>query len=86
MRKRKSRWRLISISGYVIIIFGLLNIIWDFATRGSDPRVFDLGLFVADCAIVFIGLFATAIAESLRDLEERLNQIEGPEKPIENAP
>jgi len=85
MRKRKSRWRLISISGYVIIVFGLLNIIWDFAIRGRDPRVFDLGLFVADCAIVFIGLFATAIAESLRDLEERLNQIESPKKPIDNA-
>jgi hypothetical protein len=84
MTKRKSRWRVISISGYVIIAFGLLNMIWDFATRGPDPHVFDLGLFVANSAIIFLGLFATAIAQSLRDLEERLNEIESLKK--HNAP
>jgi drug/metabolite transporter (DMT)-like permease len=84
MKNRKSRWRVISISGYVVLGVGVLGMIWDFSTRGPDPHVFDLGLVVANAAIIFLGLFATAIAQSLRDLEERLNEIESLRK--HNAP
>jgi len=73
--KKASSWRVVYISGWVVSLVGILNMVWDFSTR-VDPYHFDLGLVWANIALVLMGLFATAIAKSLMGLEERIKQIE----------
>jgi hypothetical protein len=76
MNGRKTHWRVIYISGYVLLGFAALLIVWDYSTR-ENRHVVDFGLVVAYGAIIFIGLLATVIGESFKKLEERLDRIEG---------
>jgi hypothetical protein len=75
MRKRSS-WRSIYYSGWVVFGLGILNMIWDFSTR-VDWYHFDLGLVWANIALGLMGLFAIEIAKSLRGLQDQLDQMEG---------
>ena len=62
--KKPSSWRVVYISGWVVSLVGILNMVWDFSTRVNSNH-FDLGLVRANIALVLMGLFATAIAKSL---------------------
>ena len=73
--RRKSSWRLIYYSGWVVFGLGILNMIWDFSTR-VDWHHFDLGLVWANIALGLIGLFAIEIAKFLGTLQDQLDQIE----------
>jgi drug/metabolite transporter (DMT)-like permease len=75
MNRRRTHWRVIYISGYVLLGFAALLIVWDYSTR-ENRHVVDFGLVVAYGAVIFIGLLATLIGESFRVLEERLDQME----------
>ena len=69
--RRRSRWKVIYISGWVITGFGILGVIWN-----SSIRLLDFSLLIAFAAIVFVGLFGSAIAQSLHVLEQRLDEME----------
>jgi hypothetical protein len=73
--KKPSSWRVIYVSGWVVSLLGISNMVWDFSTR-ADSYHFDLGLVWANVALVLLGLFATAIAKSQKGLEERIERIE----------
>ena len=62
---------MIYISGWVITGFGILGVIWN-----SSIRLLDFSLLIAFAAIVFVGLFGSAIAQSLHVLEQRLDEME----------
>lgn len=75
MNRSMTRWRAISVSGYVLLGFAAVLVIWDYSTR-ENRHVVDFGLVVAYGAIIFIGLLATVIGDSFKILEERLDRIE----------
>jgi hypothetical protein len=71
--KKSSSWRVIYVSGWVVSLLGIAATIWDFRV---DPSLSDVAFVRANGALVIMGLFATVIAKFLKQLQERVEQLE----------
>ena len=62
--------------GYMIFGFGILSILqyFDIRFRYSQPP--DMGIALGSGAIVFTGLVALSVADSLKKLEQRIARLE----------
>jgi len=66
----------VKISGYGILIVGILNTIIDFVSRIEYSFPLNMGLAIGNVAIVFLGAITVMIAQCLKSLEQRLAKIE----------
>ncbi len=72
--KGSSVW--IAILGYLILAAGIVNVGFDIHHRAEWAVPTDMGLVVGELALIMFGVVTLSIAQCLRQMEKRLDQIE----------
>ena len=62
--------------GYLFLIAGIAGMVADFVSRAVSAFPLNMGLHAGNGALIGVGLIGTTAANSLRDLDRRLRQIE----------
>lgn len=72
--------------GYLFLLGGLVGLAADLIERSHRLVPFDLGVTLANGALVAIGFVSILIGKTLRRLEDRIDGIEGRRAPNEKVP
>jgi len=73
-RKGSSFW--VFAFGYLILAAGVMNVGFDLYGRAEWSVPTNMGTVVGEAALLLLGLIAQTIGQSIRKLEQRLNEIE----------